>query len=125
MSSANLDLVRSIYAASERGSAVPPEPLPEACRFLLSLLGRLRGVVPSPQTDEDGHQHEAAHGGKGNCPHHLRACFRGLLGALRSLKDALGVIKRGLHVGDPGLSVLDGFFIHDSRFHLGDRMQPW
>ena len=71
------------------------------------------------QRDDQAYQYQAAHGRKRHGPHHLGARFSGLLCALGSLKDALGVGKCGLYVGDSGLCILDGVLIHDTLFQFG------
>jgi hypothetical protein len=72
--------------------------------------------APSVVSAHGVHEREedqAAEGGQGDGAHHLRALLGCLLGAFCGLQDLLGVVERGLHLGDARLGVLDGVWVHD------------
>ncbi len=75
-------------------------------------------MMMSSQRGDEGNEHEASHGREGDGAHDLGALFGCLLGPLCGLKDPLGVVERGLHVGDSRLGVLDRVLVHDALLRL-------
>ena len=98
---------RALRARGNGAEGEDPEPDQWSC-----------SVVPSVQSDDDGDEDEATYGGESDGAHHLGALLGCLLGPLSSLEDALGVVERGLDVGDLRLGVLDRFLIHDTLLRL-------
>ena len=83
------------------------------------MTSRLRG--PLAHEARERAQREDAPGTIARVPHRVGKLFGLLLSTVGRLQNALRLIKRVLHLGDPCLGVLDRVFLHDAPLHRGGR----